>query len=450
MKLYNTLTKEKNEFIAQETKTVKMYVCGPTVYNYSHIGNLRTYINTDILRRFLKFSGYKVIEVMNITDIDDKTIKKAADENIPIKNVTQKYEKYFLEDLNNLDIELPEKLPHATDKEVIEEIIKITKVLLDKKIAYKSEDGSVYFSVKKFKDYGKLSGIDLAGIKDGARVSQDEYDKDDAQDFVLWKKSKESEPSWETPFGKGRPGWHIECSAMSTKYLGDTLDIHAGGVDLIFPHHENEIAQSETYTGKKFVNYWFHCGHLMVEREKMSKSLGNIYTLHEMSKKYQVEPLALRMLSLMSHYRETLNFTEKSIKQAQSTLINLREFVIKNLEGKGQINTKQFEESFVAALDDDLNMPKALAALFEFIKEVNIGQKYGEDAYKVILKLDKLMGLNLKEIKVKAITEPINKLIKDREKARQAKNWELSDNLRTKIEELGYTIEDTQEGQKIK
>ena len=321
MKLYNTLTKEKNEFIAQETKTVKMYVCGPTVYNYSHIGNLRTYINTDILRRFLKFSGYKVIEVMNITDIDDKTIKKAADENIPIKNVTQKYEKYFLEDLNNLDIELPEKLPHATDKEVIEEIIKITKVLLDKKIAYKSEDGSVYFSVKKFKDYGKLSGIDLAGIKDGARVSQDEYDKDDAQDFVLWKKSKESEPSWETPFGKGRPGWHIECSAMSTKYLGDTLDIHAGGVDLIFPHHENEIAQSETYTGKKFVNYWFHCGHLMVEREKMSKSLGNIYTLHEMSKKYQVEPLALRMLSLMSHYRETLNFTEKSIKQAQSCLL---------------------------------------------------------------------------------------------------------------------------------
>ena len=450
MKLYNTLTKEKNEFIAQETKTVKMYVCGPTVYNYSHIGNLRTYINTDILRRFLKFSGYKVIEVMNITDIDDKTIKKAADENIPIKNVTQKYEKYFLEDLNNLDIELPEKLPHATDKEVIEEIIKITKVLLDKKIAYKSEDGSVYFSVKKFKDYGKLSGIDLAGIKDGARVSQDEYDKDDAQDFVLWKKSKESEPSWETLFGKGRPGWHIECSAMSTKYLGDTLDIHAGGVDLIFPHHENEIAQSETYTGKKFVNYWFHCGHLMVEREKMSKSLGNIYTLHEMSKKYQVEPLALRMLSLMSHYRETLNFTEKSIKQAQSTLINLREFVLKNLEGKEQIDTRQFEESFVAALDDDLNMPKALAALFEFIKEVNIGQKYGEDAYKVILKLDKLMGLNLKEIKVKAITEPINKLIKDREKARQAKNWELSDNLRTKIEELGYTIEDTQEGQKIK
>jgi len=450
MKIYNTRTKEKEEFVPQDNKTVKMYVCGPTVYDYAHLGNLRTYINTDLLRRWLKFSGHKVEEVMNITDIDDKTIKKALDEKVPIKNVTQKYEKLFLGDLKRLNIELPEYMPHATDKPVMEQIITIIQKLLDDGYAYKSDDGSVYYSVKKFADYGKLSGIDLAGIKEGARVAQDEYEKENAQDFVLWKAEKDDEPSWDAPFGKGRPGWHIECSAMSTKYLGDTIDIHAGGVDLVFPHHENEVAQSEAFTGKPFVKYWFHGEHLMIEGQKMSKSLGNIYTLDKMCQKYGVEPLAFRMLVLMSHYRERLNFTKKSIEQAQNTLDNLRAFVLKNIDGDKNLESDGFEKRFDSIINDDLNTPRALAELFEYIKEVNKSGVYGESVYETILKLDKFLGLELDKIMKTEVPKKVTELANKREEARQGKDWELSDKLRKEIETLGFEIEDTPEGPNIK
>lgn len=450
MKIYNTLTKKKEEFKPQDNKTVKMYVCGPTTYDYAHLGNLRTYINTDLLRRWLKFSGFKVEEVMNITDIDDKTIRRAKEEKTPIKNVTQKYEKLFLDDLKKLNIEIPEKMPHATDNGVVEQVVKVISNLLEKNIAYKSNDGSVYFSIKKFKDYGKLSGIDFSGIKEGARVAKDEYEKENAQDFVLWKTEKEGEPSWDTPFGRGRPGWHIECSAMSTKYLGDTIDIHAGGADLIFPHHENEIAQSESYSGKKFVNYWFHSEHLMIEGEKMSKSLGNIYTLDEMCEKYSVEPLAFRMLVLMSHYRERLNFTRKSIEQAQNTLDNLRAFVLKNIEGSKSFESDGFEKRFDLIINDDLNTPKALAELFEYIKEVNKSRAYGKQVYKTMTRLDKLLGIELDKIVKTKIPDKVTKLARKREEARQNKDWKLSDELRVEIENLGFMIEDTPDGPKLK
>ncbi len=452
MKIYNTLTKKKEEFKTESGKEVKMYVCGPTVYDHAHLGNLRTYISTDLLRRFLKFEGYKLNEVMNITDIDDKTIRKSQEDNTPIKNVTQKYEKLFLDDLKKLNIELPEKMPHATDKEVMAQTIKIIETLLSKEIAYKSDDGSVYFSVKKFKNYGKLSSIDLSGIKDGARVAQDEYDKENAQDFVLWKAAKEGEPNWETPFGLGRPGWHIECSAMSTKYLGETIDIHAGGVDLVFPHHENEIAQSEAYTGKQFVKYWFHGEHLMIEGQKMSKSLGNIYTLDEMDQKYNVEPLAFRMLVLMSHYRERLNFTKESIEQTQNTLDNLRQFTLKNLETERQskLSPEEAEKAFEEALNDDLATPKALSILFDYIKSVNIKQAYGQNVYEFLLHLDKFLGLGLDKVKSTTVPETIKKLVVEREKARETEDWAKSDELRAKINSLGFEVEDTPEGTRAK
>ncbi|MFA5196898.1 MAG: cysteine--tRNA ligase [Patescibacteria group bacterium] len=399
MKIYNTLTKKKEEFKPQKDMQVKMYVCGPTVYDHAHLGNLRTYINTDLLRRWLKYSGYEVEEVMNITDIDDKTIKRSIDEKVPIKNVTQKYEKMFLDDLKKLNIEIPEKMPHATGDEVIDQMIMIVQKLLDDGYAYKSDDGSVYYSVKKFKGYGKLSGIDLSGIKEGARVAQDEYEKENAQDFVLWKAHKDGEPSWDAPFGKGRPGWHIECSAMSTKYLGDTLDIHAGGVDLIFPHHENEIAQSESFTGKRFVNYWFHCEHLMMEGKKMSKSLGNIYTLDEMCQKYKVKPHAFRLLALMSHYREPLNFTKESILQSKYTLLDLRTFCFENSKTTNNDfpleRLLKLKKSLIESLNDDLNTSFFFAKLQMFIKEINTKKSYSKNIYDFLLDIDKILAIGL-------------------------------------------------------
>lgn len=459
MKIYNTLTRKKEEFKPISGKNIKMYICGPTVYDFAHIGNLRTYINEDLLRRTLIYSGYKVNQVMNITDIEDKIIKRAINEKKNFKDITKKYEKSFFDDLKKLSIEPVEHTPHATDLKVIKRMIEIIQKLLDKGFAYKSDDGSVYFSIKKFKDYGKLSGVDLLGTKEGARVSQDEYGKENPQDFALWKAKKEGEPSWPAPFGEGRPGWHIECSAMSTMILGETIDIHAGAVDLIFPHHENEIAQSEAFTGKPFVKYWFHPEHLLVEGKKMSKSLGNIYTLDEICKKYSVEPLAFRMLCLQSHYRDKLNFTEKSIKAAQNTLNGLRNELIRISQ---TTNTKQnkldvsgwaneAKEKFEAVLDDDLNMPAALASVFDFIKTINIAseslnKKQSKELLNYFYDIDKVLGVGLKDIKTEKIPEKIKKLADDREKARKEGDYTKSDKIRAEIEKLGYAIEDTKNG----
>lgn len=459
MKIYDTFTKKKEEFKPLNAGKVSMYSCGPTVYNYAHIGNLRTYINADILRRVFIYSGYKVDEVMNITDIEDKIIKAAREQKVDFTDITKKYEDSFLTDLDKLNIEKPEHMPRATEE--ISGMIEVIDKLIKTGYAYKSEDGSIYFSIKNFKDYGKLAHLDFSGLKDGARVSQDEYDKENAQDFALWKAKKDGEPSWSAPFGEGRPGWHIECSAMSMRYLGKTIDIHAGAVDLIFPHHENEIAQSESYTGKKFVKYWFHPEHLMVDGKKMSKSLHNIYTLNDISEMFNVEPLAFRMLCLMSHYRDKLNFTKSSIIDAQNTLNNLRHFVLKirliieqENRSKGSKNfsrdIKKSRNDFKKALDDDLSMPKAMATLFDLIRDFHrVKECSAKDAkviYEYIIDIDRVLGLSLADIKVGKIADNIQKLAVDREDARKAGEYAKADKLRKDIEKSGYIIEDSEDG----
>jgi cysteinyl-tRNA synthetase len=463
MRFYNTLTRKKEEFTKPKAEPVKIYACGPTVYDFAHIGNLRTYINEDIFRRFLESYGYKVEEVMNITDIEDKIIERAAKLGISTIELTEKYYQLFLKDLEKLNIESPEFMPKATEE--IDSMITLVSDLIDKGFAYKSDDGSIYFSIEKFKDYGKLAHLDFSGLKAGARIDQDEYDKENAQDFVLWKAKKDGEPSWKAPFGEGRPGWHIECSAMSMKYLGETIDIHEGAVDLIFPHHENEIAQSEASTGKKFVDLWFHGEHLMIEGKKMSKSLANIYTLNDLDAKFGISPLDFRMLCLNSHYRERLNLTQESMIQAQNTRLKLVDFLARlgNITTSDDADTEPIdlliekaEKSFRAALSDDLNMPMALAAIFVFIKELNklivqgISETDAREAANFIVDCDKVLGLGLESDASFELSSELNQLVADREIARNSKNWKKSDELRDKIISLGYDIEDTSTGQNIR
>ncbi len=460
IKLYNTLTKKKELLKPIKKGEVKIYNCGPTVYNDPTIGNLRTYINVDILRRSLKYLNFKVIEAMNITDIEDKIIRDSIKLKVPYTEITKKYEKSFFEALTDLNIELPEYTPRATEE--VPGMIKIIEKLLKDKYAYISDDGSVYFSISKFKNYGKLSGLDNREIINGARVAQDEYEKENAQDFAIWKAKKLGEPSWKAPFGEGRPGWHIECTAMSTKYLGKTIDIHSGGVDLIFPHHENEIAQSEAYTGKKFVNLWFHGEHLLINGKRMGKSMGNAYTLDNLKDKYTVEPLAFRMLCLSSHYRDKLNFTDKSILDAQNTLHNLREFILRmNLvENDGKLSEKvnkeieKTEKLFEKYISDDLSISKALATIFGLIKFTN-KQKFltKNDATSVLHFMgvvDRVLGLRLDDIKVEKIPDEIHKMAVSREDARKNKDYKLADNFRSKIEKAGYMVEDTEDGPLIR
>ncbi len=462
MKLYNTLAKQKEDFQKEKTNPVKIYICGPTVYNSAHIGNLRTYVNEDLLRRTLEFLGYQINEVMNITDIDDKIIKAANENKSEISEISEKYTKLFLKDLEAINFELPEHMPRATKE--IDSMITLVSDLLDKGFAYKSEDGSIYFSIVKFAEYGKLANLDFKGLKEGARVDQDEYDKENAQDFVLWKAKKEGEPSWEAPFGEGRPGWHIECSAMSMRYLGETMDIHAGAVDLVFPHHENEIAQSEASTGKPFAKLWFHPEHMMINGAKMSKSLHNFYTLDDIVAKFQVEPLDFRMLCLMSHYREKMNFTDASIVQARNTrqklLMTVAELKgIKYSEDSTSslvVATKNAEKDFVAALEDDLNTPKALAALFVYLKEVNKSFVQGmtksdaDVALHFFQNVDRVLALDLDESGIVTTPAKVGSLLEKREIARESKDFAASDELRAKILALGFEVEDTKDGQKIR
>lgn len=461
MKLYNTLTRQKDELKPQTDGKFTMYACGPTVYNTAHIGNLRTFINEDVLRRTLEYLGFEVEEVMNITDIEDKIIKAAGEQKVDYRKITEKYESSFLADLEKLNIEKPGHMPRATEE--IDGMIEIIAKLLETGFAYKSDDGSIYFSIARFKDYGKLAHLDFSGLKKGARVDQDEYDKENAQDFALWKAKKEGEPSWPAPFGEGRPGWHIECSAMSMKYLGETVDIHAGAVDLIFPHHENEIAQSEAYTGKQFVKYWFHPEHLMVNSEKMSKSLGNIYTLDEVCEKYKVEPLAFRMLCLQSNYRDKLNFTDESIVSAQNTLNNLRDFVIRLQQVTSNGDKTEVdkvilssEKVFKTALEADLNMPIAMSVLFNFMREVNkfvtqgLTKQEAEEALNLVFDFDKVLGLELDRTRAISGNDEIDKLLSKRVTARKEKDWAGSDKIRDEIRKLGFEVEDTPGGQVLK
>lgn len=455
LKIYNTLTRKKEIFKPIKKKEVGLYTCGPTVYDYAHIGNFRSYIFEDILRRYLEYLGYKVKHVMNITDVDDKTIRNSISNNKTLDNYTKKYKISFFEDLETLNIEKAHIFPEATKH--IKEIVKTTNILLKKGFAYKGKDNCIYYSVSKFKNYGKLAKLDMKGLKVGARVTHDEYEKESLSDFALWKAwvPRDKDVFWETELGKGRPGWHIECSVMSTKYLGETFDIHCGGVDLIFPHHTNEIAQSESATGKKFVNYWMHCEHLLVENKKMSKSLGNFYTLRDLIKK-GYSGKEIRYLLLSSHYKQQLNFTFKALDAAKNTLQRLQDFIdkLKTTEGKDS-NTKttisKVKKDFESAMDDDLNTPNALSKIFNFIREINtlisqnkIGKENKKDILNLMKKFNKVLGVI--DFEEKTIPEEIKQLIEKRESARKDKDWETADKLRNQLKEKGILLEDTKQG----
>lgn len=450
LKLFNTLTRKKEIFKPLNDKKVGLYTCGPTVYNYAHIGNLRTYIFEDILRRTLEYKNYKVRHIMNITDVEDKIIKKANLTNQTIFEFTLPYEKAFFYDLEKLNIKKASKYPKATEH--IKEMVKIIKNLLKNGFAYVLDE-SVFFDISMFKNYGKLSKINLKSLKTGTRALNDEYTKENIQDFVLWKAKKDSEPFWDTPFGQGRPGWHIECSAMSVKYLGQPFDIHAGAVDLIFPHHENEIAQSEGALKKQFAKYFIHGEHLLVNGEKMSKSSGNIFTLRDFMKK-NINPLALRYLILTAHYRSKLNFTWEALHAAENSLNRIYNFIQKLKTEKINFtatHSARFKKEFEKAIYDDLNTPKTLAIMWKIISAYNKNpQKFNPTKIlNLFYEFDKIFGLNLKKIKIERTPKEINILVKQREKARENKNFEEADKIREKLREIGWTIEDTAEGTKI-
>jgi cysteinyl-tRNA synthetase len=456
---FNTLTRKKEVFKSLEAGKVKMYTCGPTVYDFAHIGNFRAFLFEDLLKRWLVQRGFKVTHVMNLTDIDDKTIKGSQKQGLPLQQFTDFYVKAFFEDIKALNIEPADIYPKAT--EYIPEMVNLIKILMTKGFAYKGEDGSIYFSVCKFKDYGKMSKIKVGELKTGARVSQDEYAKEEAQDFALWKAwtFEDGDVFWETELGKGRPGWHIECSAMSMKYLGETFDIHCGGVDNMFPHHENETAQSEAATGKKFVNYWMHNEHLQVEGKKMSKSLGNFYTLRDLLAK-GYDPIAIRYLLMSSHYRQQFNFTFEGLEAAKGAVDRLRNFVrrLHDVDGKesgGKVATfsSMAEACFGGSMDDDLNIGIALASLFDFVREINnlldsnmVSKGEAADVGGLMMKFDAVLGVIGKVEVEEALSDDVDALVVKREEARKAKNWKEADAIRAQLKALGIVLEDTAQG----
>lgn len=444
LRVYNYLNRKKEIFKPIKGKKVGLYTCGPTVYDKVHIGNLRTYIFEDVLVKTLINAGYKTKHVMNITDIEDKIITKMKNEKKSLKQITLPYTKAFLGDIKKLNIKKANYLPKATEH--IKEMISIVERLLEKGLAYKGEDGSIYFDIGKFKKYGSLSRLQKKDIKYGTRVGGDEYDKKSAGDFVLWKVAKENEPSWKSSFGEGRPGWHIECSAMSIKYLGETFDIHAGAVDLLFPHHENEIAQSEGFTGKKFVNYWVEGEHLLVDNKKMAKSLGNFYTLLDIEKG-GFPPLAFRYLVLNTHYRSKLNFTWEGLTSAKEALENIRESVSKihlSPLPRSLKKEKEYKEKFNNAISNDLNTPQSLAVIWTMIKDPKTPQS---SKVKLAVEFDKILGLGLE--KGSKIPPEIKKMALEREKLRKRSEWSKSDKIRSKIEKKGWFLEDTPLGARL-
>jgi len=446
LKIHNSLSSKDELFEPIKGNSVGLYTCGPTVYNYPHIGNYRAYIFTDILKRYLKYIDYDVKHIINITDVDDKTIRDSIAQNKTLKELTEFYTEEFFKDRDNLNIIPPEKYTKATD--YIDDMVKMIKQLIEKGFAYKSTDGSVYFDIKKDIEYGKLSHFKLSGLKKNAegRIKEDEYDKENAEDFALWKAWDESDGSvfWETSLGKGRPGWHIECSAMSIAELGDHIDIHTGGVDLIFPHHENEIAQSECSTGKDFVKYWMHNEHLMVDGKKMAKSAGNFYTLRDLIGK-GINPIAFRYWLYTGHYRTKVNFTIEAVEGSSVALKKLYETYLSLGEHYGSIN-QTYKEKLKEVMDDDLNTPQALALLWELVKDPNISDK---DKKSTMLDFDKIFGFAFDKAKEDIVPNEIEVLAQEREIARMNKNWRKSDELRDQITQLGYEVKDTDSGFKI-
>jgi len=453
LRLYNTLSKTVEEFKPQNPPKVTMYTCGPTVYDRAHIGNLRAFIFFDVTARILKYNGFEVKRVENITDIDDKIIKRAKEKETTIAQISEEYTKYFFEDIKKLNIEKPEVQPKAT--EYVKKMIEYIQDLVRKDFAYVEEDarlparqGSVYFDISKFPDYGKLSGVEKRELKTGTRILSDEYTKEDVQDFALWKAVGDEEMGYDSPWGKGRPGWHIECSVMSQELLGNKIDLHLGGIDLIFPHHENEIAQSEAKTGESpFVKYWVHGAHILVNGKKMSKSLHNFFTLSELEKQ-EFDPLSLRYLYLQAHYRQEMNFTFEALEGAQNALNKLREEVSGWDKPLGECT--EFEERFSEAINDDLNMPKALAVVWELVKSNNSTSAKAQSLFK----FDKVLGLKLSEVEKKLTTEDLPQevleLVKERDTLRKEKRFHLADQLRNRIKKLGYDVEDKQGRTEIK
>lgn len=459
MKIFNTMTKKKEEFIPLDQAEVKMYVCGPTVYNFFHIGNARTFVVFDAVRRYFEYRGYKVRFIQNFTDIDDKMIKRANEENISVKELGDKFIEEYYKDADALNIERATVNPRATH--YINEIIEFVKELIEREYAYEV-DGDVYFNTKKFKDYGKLSKQNLEELQLGARIDVDERKKD-PMDFAVWKRQKPSEPAWESPWGMGRPGWHIECSCMARDLLGETIDIHAGGSDLAFPHHENEIAQSEGRSGKTFAKYWMHSAFVNINNQKMSKSLNNFFTAREILEKYDAD--VIRMFMLSGHYRTQINFslelldsTKAALDRIYNSIANLEnlldEVKIEKLTESEKEYTKtlnSYKEKYIEKMDDDFNTADAISVIFDLVREINtnIGADSSKEMVKYSLNLIRELGNPLgmlQESKRGTIEEEIEKLIEKRQQARKDKDWALSDKIRDDLKAQGIILEDTPQG----
>ena len=469
IQLHNTLSGKVEPFVPQKPGEVRMYTCGPTVYDYAHIGNYRTFVFQDILRRFLKLRGFHLYHVMNLTDVDDRIITNAAAAGKSLRDYTAKFAQAFFDDCKALSIEAPEHWVRATDH--IDDMVQLIQRLQQKTFTYPSE-GSIYYRIAKFPDYGKLSKIDLSGIQAGARVDNDRYEKESARDFALWKAPKPGEHFWETAIGPGRPGWHIECSAMAMKYLGETLDIHAGGIDLAFPHHENEIAQSEAATGKPFVRYWLHAEHLLVEGEKMSKSLGNFFTLRDLFAK-GYKPSTVRLCLASVPYRRQQNFTFNGLDQATSAIERLRNFLDRLQQGKFPAGKQegmakrvaQAAEEFDAGLSDDLNTARALAAVFDLVRDVNIAMDKGDfrqgdvaavqqflatfDKVFAVLEdndAQKLQVLGYGSAEAGLSDAEIEKLVAERVAAKKKRDFATADRIRKELADRGIIVEDAKDG----
>lgn len=461
LRFHNTMTRQKEAFEPADPARVGLYTCGPTIYNYAHIGNFRAYIFEDLLRRYLEFRGFPVHHIMNLTDVEDKLIRTCRETGERLQDVTARYAAAFFEDLDTLGIRRADAYPAATDH--IAEMVEMIKTLRERGHTYESE-GSIYFRIKSFDAYGRLSHMDLEQLQAGGsgRVDSDEYDADTASDFALWKAwtPEDGEVFWETELGKGRPGWHIECSAMATKYLGPSFDIHCGGVDNIFPHHENEIAQSECCTGKRFVKYWLHCAHLVVEGKKMSKSLGNFFTLRDLLAK-GIDPVAIRWVLLSTHYRQPNNFAFDAVDGATQALKRIRDFRIRlgELRDGGDnlaAECAACEQGFIDAMDDDLNISGALGEVFEFVRAVNkridageVGVEGGQKALALLDRLDAVTGIFAPKAEEGA-PQAVLDLVIERQQARRAKNFARSDEIRDQLLAEGWVIEDTSDGPRVK
>lgn len=461
MKVYNTLTRKKEELVPITPGEIKMYACGPTVYNYIHIGNARPLCIFDILRRYLEYRGYNVKFVQNFTDIDDKIIRRANEEHVDFSEISERYIKEFWTDADGLNVRHATINPKATEN--IDAIIQIISTLIEKGYAYEAQ-GDVYFSTEKFKDYGKLSHQPLEDLEAGARIMVGEV-KREPMDFAVWKAAKPGEPAWDSPWGKGRPGWHIECSAMNWRYLGDTIDIHCGGQDLIFPHHENEIAQSECFTGKPFAHYWMHNGYINVDNVKMSKSLGNFFTVRDVAEKYGYEPI--RYLLISAQYRSPINYSTDIIEQCIAALNRLYtcrdslDFELKNASDAEHDGDKaiidgfdKYREQFISAMDDDLNTTDAIASIFELVRDINtnvVGKTPSkalvEGAIAMFDELTGVLGLVYNR-KTETLDSDVEALIEARTNARKEKNWAEADRIRDQLKEMGIVLEDTAQGVK--